>query len=263
MQRDLIEKIEALLVRAGEIMLSARDMARSTHEKGDAANLVTEYDLKVQSFLIGGIKELLPDAAFLAEEGEGCLDCLGKPLCFIIDPIDGTANFVHGYRHSCISLAMLEHGKTQYGAVYDPYQGELFTAIRGGGAFLNERPISVSRTDMPHAIVTFGSSPYRKEELGEATFAIAKELFYACSDIRRTGSAALDLAYLAAGRTDAFLELTLSPWDYAAGQLLVEEAGGIVTDAGREALSLSSPSSVVGASPDIYEEIIRIVEGHS
>jgi myo-inositol-1(or 4)-monophosphatase len=222
-------------------------------------NLVTEYDVSVQTFLIDGIRSLIPDAAFLAEEDEGSADCLKSCHCFIIDPIDGTANFVHGYRHSCISVAMLEYGEVKCGAVYDPYQDELFTATLGGGTFVNGKPVWVSHTDLSHALVTFGSSPYRKKQLAEKTFAIIKELFLTCSDVRRSGSAALDMAYLAAGRTDAFFELVLSPWDYAAGKLLIKEAGGIVTDARGEQLPLGEPSSVVAASSDIYGDILKTV----
>lgn len=259
---NLSEIIIPLMRRAGKIMLEAENIESqdSLSEKGDAANLVTVYDVAVQSFLLTEIKKAIPDATFIAEEKENDPSVLDGEHCFIIDPIDGTANFAHGYRHSCISLALFSRGEAVFSAIYNPYGDELFSATRGGGAFVNGKKISVSDRDPAHSIIAFGTAPYYKKELGEKTFRLAYELYRQCSDVRRAGAAALDLAYLAAGRNDGFFECVLSPWDIAAGYLLVKEAGGIITDMDGGEISFSAPSSVIAASPAIYGRLLEIVK---
>ena len=255
--------LKDIIVRAGEIMTGASDIEGSgnVEEKGgDTANMVTLYDVAVQSFLIEEIKKHIPSAYFVAEEKENDEESLSREYCFIIDPIDGTANFIHDYRHSCISLAMLSCGEVVFSAVYDPYLRELFSAEKGRGAFLNGKKIRVSERDMEHSIVAFGTSPYHKKRLGDSTFKLCRELFEACSDIRRCGSAALDLAYLAAGRNDIFFEMELCPWDFAAGWLLIREAGGAVTDLEGNELDLSHSCPVIAANKVVYDELLSIVK---
>lgn len=252
-----------ILVKAGEIMLSAHHIESdgSVKEKsGDAANLVTVYDVAVQDFLLSEIKKKITNATFIAEEKENDPAVLQNEYCFIIDPIDGTANFAHEYRHSCISLAMFSHGEAVFCAVYDPYQNEMFSATKGQGAFLNGKRIHVADRDTAHSIVAFGTSPYYKATLGDVTFKICHELFLAFSDLRRCGSAALDLAYLAAGRNDVFFECVLSPWDIAGGALLITEAGGVITDMDGNAISYEKPSPVVAATPRVYDTVLQIVK---
>ena len=253
-----------ILCRAGEIMLSAHleednsDGAVSEKSGSAGANFVTKYDLAVQEFLMGEIKKNIPEAVFIAEEKENDPEVLMADACFVIDPIDGTKNFINNYRHSCISLAMISKGETVFGAIYDPYMREMFTAERGKGAYLNEKPMHVSDRPIETAIVAFGTSPYYKDTLADKTFGFLRDVFFVASDIRRTGSAALDLAYLAAGRNDMFFEFILSPWDYAAGALLVTEAGGVITDINGKSMSLSSPSSVFAANAKIHPRLIEI-----
>ena len=253
-----------ILCRAGEIMLSAHleednsDGAVSEKSGSAGANFVTKYDLAVQEFIIGEIKKNIPEAVFIAEEKENDPEVLMADACFVIDPIDGTKNFINNYRHSCISLAMISKGETVFGAIYDPYMREMFTAEKGKGAYLNGKPMHVSDRPIETAIVAFGTSPYYKDTLADKTFRFLRDVFFVASDIRRTGSAALDLAYLAAGRNDMFFEFILSPWDYAAGVLLVAEAGGVITDINGGDISLSSPSSVFAANAKIQARLIEI-----
>lgn len=248
-----------IIREAGRIMTGARDIECAVSEKGgDAANMVTVYDVAVQNFLMGEIKKLLPEAFFFAEEKENDAEDLRREYCFVIDPIDGTSNFVHEYRHSCISVALFSGGTIEFAAIYDPYRDEMFSAVKGGGAFLNGKPIRVADRDMPHALVAFGSTPYYKDTLGAKTFELCYELYRACNDVRRPGAAALDLAYLAAGRNDIFFELILSPWDIAAGALLVREAGGIITNAEGDPIDFSAPSCVLAATPRVYDGFYEI-----
>ena len=247
-----------IMRRAGEIMLSAHLEENAISEKSGSANFVTKYDVAVQNFMMGEIKKSIPEAVFIAEEKENDPAVLSSDHCFVIDPIDGTKNFINDYRHSCISLAMISRGETVFGAVYDPYMDELFSAEKGKGARLNGKSIHVSDRPIETSIAAFGTSPYYKDILSEKTFGLTKEIFLTASDIRRTGTAALDLAYLAAGRNDMFFEFILSPWDFAAGVLLVTEAGGVVTDINGDSVSLSAPSSIFGANSKIHSKLIEI-----
>lgn len=262
-----MEKIENILIpimlKAGEIMTCAEniDNSETVQEKsGDAANLVTLYDVAVQNFLINEIRAAIPNAEFVAEEKENDGKALLGEYCFIIDPIDGTANFVHEYHHSCISLALFSRGEAVFAAVYDPYLKEMFSAKRGEGAYLNGKRISVSERDIEHSIVAFGTTPYYKKTLGESTFKLCYKLFGMCSDVRRCGSAALDLAYLAAGRNDMFFELMLSPWDIAAGYLLIKESGGIISDTDGNEIDFSHPCPVIAASKVAYQTLLNTVK---
>ena len=259
---NIEEIIIPLMRRAGRIMLEAENVESGDNltEKGDAANLVTVYDVAVQNFLLAEIKKAIPNATFIAEEKENDPSVLEGEYCFIIDPIDGTANFAHGYRHSCISLALFSRGEAVFSAIYNPYGDELFSAVKGGGAFVNGKKMKVSSRDFAHSIVAFGTAPYCKKELGEKTFRLAYELYRQCSDVRRVGAAALDLAYLAAGRNDAFFECVLSPWDIAAGYLLIKEAGGIITDMEGNEISFAAPSPVIAATPAIYGKFLEVVK---
>lgn len=260
--KTIVEQLIALLREAGRIMLGAGEIesADGVMVKPGTANFVTLYDVKVQEFLMREITKLLPNAVFIAEEKENDSAVLESKYCFIIDPIDGTTNFIHDYRHSCISLAMVSYGETVFGAVYDPYLGELFSAEKGAGAYLNGTPMQVSDRPLPLAVAAFGTCPYYKDTLADKTFALARDVFVAASDMRRPGSAALDLAYLAAGRNDLFFEFLLSPWDIAAGMLLLSEAGGIATQIDGSPLTLRTPCSVFAGTPVTHPELLRLAE---
>lgn len=223
--KKLLNQITSLMKDCGKMILDADREALNTQEKGGHANFVTDYDKAVEEKLREGLKEILPEAAFIGEESDNRKD---GEYTFIVDPIDGTTNFIRDYKCSAISIALQHKGKTQLGLVYNPYLDELFTAVRGEGAKLNGWPIHVSNIDLPKAIIIFGTAPYCKD-LHQKSLEIAGKYLEAGMDIRRSGSAALDLCSIACGRAELFFELELSPWDYAAGQLIVEEAGGNVT----------------------------------
>ena len=255
---ELTKKLRVLLCKAGEIMLSAHGVEAEgdIDEKSGTANFVTVFDVRVQEFLKAEILKILPDAYFIAEEQENDASSLDHDYCFIIDPIDGTANFVHGCRRSAISLAVKECGVTVFGAVYDPYLDEMFCATLGGGAFCNGAPISVGDRTPERGLAVFGTAPYQKDRYGAATFSLAERVFHTARDVRRSGSAALDLAYVAAGRYDMYFELSLSPWDIAAGLLLVSEAGGTVSDIRGDEPPLDAATSIVAASPTCYPYLL-------
>ena len=225
---------------------SIKDIDRATLQidaKAGHANFVTDCDKKVQDRLRSGLSAIMPDAHFVGEEGTA-REFSPKGKFFIVDPIDGTTNFIKGFNASCISVALVVDGAAEFGAIYNPYLDEMFAAIRGQGAFCNGKRIHVSSEPLENGLVIFGTSPYN-EELSEKSFKLAYEYFRRSIDVRRTGSAALDLCSVAAGRAELFFELQLSPWDYAAGALIVEEAGGIVTDIEGNALSFAGKSSVM------------------
>lgn len=260
--QSIQEWITPLIRQAGKTMLEARNVESSeniTVKPGDA-NFVTVYDVAIQDFLMQEIQKQLPQARFIAEEQANDTSILSSEYCFLIDPIDGTANFICDYRHSAISVAMFSYGEPVFGAVYDPYLNELFWAERGKGAYLNGTPIHVSERPFSLAMVAFGTATYDKKQFGDKTFRLLKELFLCCADVRRCGSAALDLAYLAAGRNDAFFEYRLSPWDIAAGALLITEAGGIISDMNGNPIDYTDPIPVIAANPQIYPLLLEKIK---
>ena len=251
-----IKSVLRLIRRAGKTIRRADLSDGTIAKKGeDSANLVTVYDKAVQDYLEGALLRLFPEAVFMAEEQENDPAVLTAERCFVIDPIDGTANFVHGLKRSVISVAMLSRGEVAFAAVYDPYVDELFYAEAGGGAFCNGKRIKVSDRAPVDSLTVFGTTPYEKEN-AKRTFALAEVLFCKTRDVRRSGAAALDLAYVAAGRCDMFFEMRLLPWDVAAGLLLIREAGGIVSDADGEPIMLGGRTPVLAASPTCHEFLL-------
>ena len=259
---DLNKALVELVRRAGDIMLSAheggKDCLDSVKNKPGVANFVTEYDVRVQEFLINGVKALLPSAAFIAEDKDNDGDSLGAAHCFIIDPIDGTTNFIHNSRRSCISLAMLSFGETVFGCVYDPYLDEMFTAEKGKGAYINGSRIYASERTTADSVVSFGTAPYYRGTMTDDSFAYAKDVYLMSADLRRSGTAALDLVYVAAGRLDGFFELSLFPWDIAAGKLIAEEAGGIVTKVNGQSIHFNSVCSVLAGNQKNHADYVAL-----
>lgn len=215
------QSLYAIVRQAGEIILNAE--AFRVEQKEGHANFVTNVDEEVQQYLIRELCALLPGSCVIGEEQEN--DALSDAPTWVIDPLDGTTNFIHDYHFSAISVALLQNRIPVIGVIYQPYMKELFFAEAGKGAWLNDSPIHVSSTPAEQALVGFGTSPYNAE-LAEKSLQAALFFLQRAADVRRCGSAALDLAYVAAGRQDIYFELILRPWDYAAGSLLVKEAGG-------------------------------------
>ncbi len=223
--REILAAIEAAEREAAALMLQAHDIL--AEDKTNRRDVVTAYDRAVQALLMERLGAAVPGARFFCEENDRHDDLLAEHL-FIIDPIDGTMNFVHHLNHSAISVGYTRFGVPVAGAVYNPYVDEMFTAVRGEGAFLNGRPIRVTAAPLSETVICFGSAPYNTE-LTRRTFTLAERSYRTGLDIRRQGSAALDLCSVAAGRAGAYFELSISLWDYAAGALIVSEAGGQVT----------------------------------
>jgi len=242
MEKEL-EAICKLVRSCGAFIKDIDRASLSVDAKSGPADLVTQYDRQVQERLRTGLLEIMPDAHFVGEEGSA------QPFApagkfFIVDPIDGTTNFVKDYRFSGVSVALVVDNVAELGVIYNPYADEMFFAERGQGAFCNGRRLHVSKDPVENGIVVFGTAPYR-EELAERTFKLAYAYFKKALDVRRSGSAALDLCTVAAGRAALFFELFLSPWDFAAGALIVTEAGGIVTDCDGRPIAYDRPCSVV------------------
>lgn len=240
---ELINGICTLVKECGRVMLEADRERMAIDIKSGVTDLVTEYDTKIQGQLQVGLKSLLPEAKFIGEEGSD--DQLSDDgYAFVVDPIDGTTNFIKDYHTSAISVALLKGREAVAGVVYNPYLDEVFSAIKGEGAYCNGKRISVSAQPIGKALVLFGSSPYDKS-LFPKTIEVLSDYFYKALDIRRSGSAALDLCSVACGRADIYFELQVSPWDFAAGKLLVEEAGGVVTDLDGKPLSFDGKTSII------------------
>jgi myo-inositol-1(or 4)-monophosphatase len=219
-------------------------------------DLVTEADRISEQMITSRIRNLFPDHDIVAEESAPITR--GSEYRWIIDPLDGTTNYAHGYPVFCVSIALQRMNQIILGVIYNPMLEELFMAERGRGAFLQESKICVSSTsNLGQGVVATGF-PYDVRENCRDTLACFNEMIPKAQTIRRAGSAALDLAYLAAGRVDGFWELRLKPWDTAAGWLLVEEAGGRVTDLYGRPYCLESPA-IVASNGKIHEELIEVL----
>lgn len=174
---------------------------------------------------------------------------------WILDPVDGTTNLIHGLRHSAVSLAYAEGGHVRFGIVFDPFKGECYTAAEGRGACLNGELISVSRVDaLSDSLVATGTVPGFKQ-LGDVAFRYMRLLYDNCQDLRRSGCASLDLCHVAAGRLDAYTEPLLQPWDYAAGAIIVSEAGGLATTMAGEPLPLTHSSAVLATNSRLHAQL--------
>lgn len=251
----LIESIVSAECGAAEIMLHAHDII--TEDKSGRRDVVTEYDRRVQDYLMQLLREAVPEAKFFCEEQREHDDLHARHL-FIIDPIDGTMNFVHGFNHSCISVACMSAGELRAAAVYNPYVDEMFTAVKGEGAYLNGRRLHVSEAPLSESVVCLGTSPYCAE-LRDDTFRLARLAFDAGLDIRRQGSAELDLCSVAAGRAGLYFELQVSLWDYAAGALIVREAGGLCQNIrGAELPFDGSKPTILAGGAEAVREFLRL-----
>jgi myo-inositol-1(or 4)-monophosphatase len=213
---------------AGRVILRYYEHTESLHVDEKSRNdFVSEVDRQAEQAIIKELRSKFPDHASLGEES-GKLS--GNDYQWVIDPLDGTTNYLRGLPQFSVSIALLHKGKLEHGVVYDPLREEMYTASRGGGARLNDRRLRVSqRTGLGGALLGTGI-PFRDQRFVKEYLGMLEALIQDTSGIRRPGSAALDFAYVAAGRTDGFWELGLAQWDFAAGALLVREAGGVVTD---------------------------------
>ncbi len=238
--------------RAGNVIMRHLDrIDRLTVENKGHNDFVSEVDRQAEAEIIAVLRAAYPDHGYLAEE-TGAQP--GNDYRWIIDPLDGTTNFLHGYPQFGVSIALEHKGRLEHAVVFDPHKNELFTASRGDGAQLNDRRIRVSAvTNLEYALLGTGF-PFRQQEHLETWIDTLRALLPHCSGVRRAGSAALDLAHVAAGRFDGFWEFGLSPWDMAAGCLLIEEAGGLVSDLGGGKNFLQS-GNILAANPKIFVQM--------
>lgn len=256
------EKIEKAVKQASKLYSEAASGILVVDEKGDKTNLVTQYDKAIQEELSKTLLELFreefPDIKVIGEEGTGN-KAIPDSDCFIIDPIDGTTNFIHNYLHSAISVAFVKGGSLEAGVVFDVDKNLLFSAEKNCGAFLNGKKISVSNTHLDHALVQFGTSPYNREYT-ERTFDITKKVYEKVIDIRRSGSAALDICYVASGKADLYFEMNTYPWDWAAASLILKEAGGVISNMKNAPLSTDGPDSIVCGNPLTHKEFFELIK---
>ena len=246
--------LQQLARQAGEAVRQAGALARSiprpqVHTKEGHANFVTDADLAAQRFLLERLSPLLPGAHFFAEEQQG--NQLAPGYNWIIDPIDGTANFIRRYPPSAVSVGLVRDGEAVLGLVLDLWQDQLYSAVKGGGAFLEGERLQAAHTPVEDSLVVFGTAPYYRDKAA-LTFAMAQEVFLRCGDLRRSGSAALDLCHVAAGRCDGFFEAYLSPWDYAAGAVLLTEAGAQVGTAPGEPFRFDRGQAILAGGAEVY-----------
>jgi myo-inositol-1(or 4)-monophosphatase len=221
-------------------------------------DFVTQVDKGAEEAAIGVIRGAYPDHAILAEESGENLGGSRTDYRWIIDPLDGTTNFIHGFPQYCVSIGIEHRGALAHAVVYDPGKNELFTASKGRGAFLNDRRLRVTRCQkLADALVGTGF-PFKELSRVDPYLRQLRTVMSSCAGVRRAGSAALDLAYVAAGRLDAFWEMGLSPWDMAAGALLIQEAGGLVGDLKGEQRFLQS-GDIAAATPKVFPQLLQAI----
>jgi len=253
---ELLHHATTAAVKAGDLLRSGFGSTIDCRSKSGRHNLVTDYDVRCENLIIDMLKAVTPDASFLGEEGgshgEGALQ-------WVIDPLDGTVNFAHGIPIFCVSIAAVRNGAIVCGVIHNPLLNETFTVVRGAGAFLNGKRMHVSATATVDECILVTGFPYNVMENPLKCIQQFTAIVQRGIPVRRLGSAALDLAYLAAGRFDGFWEVALHPWDMAAGVLMVIEAGGMVTHYGGRAFVLQH-DSIIASNSLVHAEMVEILE---
>jgi myo-inositol-1(or 4)-monophosphatase len=250
---DPLQTALDLACEAGAVLLERLERPRQIAEKGRRADLVTDADRASEALIVARLRRDYPNASILAEESGAYRGTSGER--WIVDPLDGTTNFAHGYPMFCVSIAYERDGELVAGVVYAPALRECFAAERGAGARLGERRIAVSPVARAAgALLCTGFKPSDYERNAAQFRAASKRV----QGVRRDGAAALDLAYVACGRFDGFWEFDLSPWDVAAGTLLVREAGGRVTQTDGSPAALDAPS-ILATNARVHEEVVAVL----
>ena len=248
----MITKITEIVQQAS-LLMNSKDV--KVEQKGNSSNYVTSADVNVQNFLVEHLQALLPGSAVIGEEDA---EIAGSEYTWVIDPIDGTSNFIRGLGLSVISVALLTDNKPYIGVIYFPYREEMFWAKEGEGAFLNGKPIHVSDRDFSHSHLCSAMSLYDKT-LAKPCFRIIERVYSQADDLRRLGSAALELAFLAAGRVELYFEIRVFPWDAAAAATIVREAGGFVEFLFHDGLPLKEPFGIIAANTKENFEKLRTI----
>lgn len=246
-----------LALEAGEVLRDGFGRVRQVQTKGSHVDLLTEYDLRAEEVILERIREHDPGATILAEEsgwhGEG-----GD--VWVVDPLDGTTNFAHGLPIFCVSIAHVRSGQPDVGVVYAPLLDELFTVAAGEGAYMNDKRLEVSGVAAVEQSLVVTGFPYGMNVRRENNLDYFAAFSTRAQAVRRLGSAALDLCYVAAGRLDGYWEIETMPWDCSAGALLVREAGGNVTDMRGGELGFSGPTSVLATNGRIHAAMLGVME---
>ncbi|ACS79993.1 inositol monophosphatase family protein [Maridesulfovibrio salexigens] len=254
--QSLLEKATAAVLEAGEIIKESYNKPKKIKHKG-RIDLVTETDLAVEEFLKAKLAEILPGSSFLAEETSGNAELVDRT--WIIDPLDGTTNFAHGLPMVATSVALWKDDQVVLGIVNLPILNEVFTAVRGGGSFMNGEPIHVSDCGSLEESLIATGFPYAIEEHVDFITEALSRVLVNTQGVRRPGAAAFDLAYTSCGRYEGYYENSLKPWDMAAGWLLVEEAGGRVTEYGLGKFNLYSPM-ILATNSHIHEQLDGLIQ---
>ena len=253
--------VKAARRAAATINRAALDVDRIRVETKATSDFVTEVDRAAEAAIIETLLDAYPGHGILAEESGQTAGNPDSEYQWIIDPLDGTTNFLHGFPQYAISIALARAGVVEQGVIFDPNRNELFTASKGGGAFLNERRVRVTRrTKLADSLLATGF-PFREFDNVDAYLAMFRELCQKTAGIRRPGAASLDLAYVACGRVDGFWEMGLSIWDIAAGALMVQEAGGLISDLSGESAYLET-GNVVAGTPKVFAQLLPIIQAH-
>ncbi|MBR5859626.1 MAG: inositol monophosphatase [Clostridia bacterium] len=247
------ELIISLVKQASEIVFD-KSLRETVNMKG-SADFVTAVDLKISSFLKEKLAEITPDIGFMSEEEDGEI----SEKRWILDPIDGTTNLVYGYNFSSVSLAYFNGSEIEFGVIYNPFNRDLFTAYLGNGAYLNgERlPIAPDR-ELADCLIEFGAGSTKKQYTDES-FAIGKEVFRNCLDLRRVCSSALAIAYIAAGKINGYFERSIKPWDYAAATLMLKETGCVCSDWDGNPIQFENASSYVCGTKKAYDFLVKTI----
>ncbi len=245
--------------RAGSVInRGARDLDMLTVTAKGPKDFVSDVDRAAEAAIVETLHATYPDHAILAEEGTARGANATAEHLWIIDPLDGTTNFLHGFPQYCVSIALQHKGQITQAVVYDPVRNDLFTATRGRGAFLNDRRIRVSRRQHLKECLIGTGFPFRDVGRLDLYLQMMRAMTLEAAGIRRPGAAALDLAYVAAGYYDGFWEVGLNPWDVAAGSLLIIEAGGLVGDLEGEGTFLYG-GQVIAANPRIFAQMVKLL----
>ena len=259
--QDILRIAASTARKAGDILLERYEKPHHIQHKG-SIDIVTEADLASEELIINVLNETMPGIEIVSEESFASEKKIPSGQAWIIDPLDGTTNFAHNFPWFSVSIAFSEKYKSLAGVIYSPIQEELFCATSAGGAWLNDRPIKVSEVnELQKALVATGF-PYDVQKRSDTITAMLKTVLTHSQGVRRPGAATLDLAYLACGRLDAFWEVGLKPWDTAAGYLLVEEAGGCLSDFTGTPFSPFIPE-LLASNSLLHEEMIGLLRNYS
>jgi myo-inositol-1(or 4)-monophosphatase len=248
-----------LAKEAGQVLMDYFERRLAVKSKSSEIDLVTEADIASEKLIVEAIRERYPEHSILSEEGSG-QEQTGEFL-WLVDPLDGTVNYAHGYPVFSVTIALQHEGETVLGVTYDPMQDELFWAEKHQGAYCNGRSLSVSGTDSLRRSLLATGFAYARASIEDNNLAEFGRIMPQVQGVRRAGSAALDMAYVAAGRLDGYWEFHLSPWDWAVGDVLVREAGGRISDVSGQPWRLRS-GNIVASNGLLHEELLAALKGN-